>query len=476
MEKRDLVIKFLSNECTAGEAEEAMQFIAENPGILDELAPKSEWDTGQPPPIPQHIEKVIRRHVMAAGRRGNVVAMLKPLAVAASVAVIIISAFLLMRPNRQGKPAVAVAVNEPAIAPAFDTVVNESNEVRRITLADGSRISLQSGSSVIYSTAFTGKREIFLTGKAVFRVTKNPHAPFIVYTGAITTTALGTTFLVDACDTGTAINVQLYEGKVVVRSVNERLPVSDTYLTPGEQCRIDLALALVKVSRIPEAPAGNNNRNMPAPVVKDQETEQLALDFKKVPLAATFERLQKIFGKKIVFDGNENALKLFTGRFEKNDSLQQILQIIAAMNDLQVKRQNEIFRLSQKPDTIQVKLNREAGEAAAPGLIPAPAAIAPAVTDSGTAVSPADRNGMEIVEMPMGKDYHKVPLSVVFDHIAGTNGITIRYQQDQLQQLYFTGTIPNDQSSLGMLSVICRMNGLKLQKKKGGYTVRPAKQ
>jgi len=455
-----------------------MRFITENPDILDELAPQAEWDTDHTTAIPQQIEKDIWRHVTAASRKGNLVAMWKPVAVAAAVLSFIIGAFLWMPSAKKEKA--SLAVHGSVVTPDFDTVVNESNDIHQVVLADGSRISLYAKSSVIYSTGFTNKREIFLTGKAVFHVTKDPHAPFIVYSGGITTTALGTVFMVDAGEVTTAINVQLYEGKVVIRSVDTKLAIADTYLLPGEQCNVNMALALVKVSKIPELPADNNNRSMLAKTVKDHEAEQLALDFEKIPLTATFERLQRIFGKEIVFNSNEITRDLFTGHFDKSDSLLQILQIVAVMNGLQVQQEGDVFRLSKKAamaNTTPVKVSPETSDAAAPVPVATPPVIPPAVIENKVEPVQADSNGMRIVDVPTGKDYRKVPLSMVFDQIAKTNNVIIKYQQEQLQDLYFTGTIPNDHSSIDMLPVLCRMNGLKLLKKKGGeYTVRPATQ
>jgi ferric-dicitrate binding protein FerR (iron transport regulator) len=480
LEKRDLIIKFLSNECSEAEAEEAMQFIAENPGILDELAPRSEWDADTATRIPQHIEEEIRSHVSAATGRGKLLAIWKPLAAAAAVLTLIIGAYLLMPPAHKEKA--AVAAHGSVAAPAFDTVVNEAGKVHQILLADGSRISLHAKSSVIYSTGFKDKREIYLTGKAVFHVAKNPKAPFIVYSGAITTTALGTIFLVDAGEAATDINVQLYEGKVVVRSVNAQLPIGDTYLLPGEQCNVNLALAQVKVSRIQELIGRNNNRGVIAKAVKDNEADQGTLDFKKVPLSVTFERLQKIFGKEIVFNGNDIDQDLFTGHFDKNDSLSQILQIIAVMNGLQIQQEGEQFRLSKKTagtNKLPAKMIRESVAVISPEPVPMAeqAVIPPAVIDSNQSAVQTGQNDMQIVDLPTGKDYRKVPLSMVFDQIAKTNNVTIKYQQEQIEKLYFSGTIPNDNSSIELLPVICRMNGLKLLKKKGGeYTVKLAKQ
>jgi transmembrane sensor len=482
LEKKDLVIKFLNNECTAEEATEALLYIDENPGIIDELAPKSEWDAEQITPLPTDIEHEIWTRVTAARRKGNVVTMLKRVAVAAAVIAFIVSAFLLMQPAPKNKG--VLAVNESVNEPAFDTIVNENRDVQQVLLADGSRIKLYAQSSVIYSTRFANNRKIYLSGKAVFYVAKNPHAPFTVYSGAVTTTALGTTFLVDAGMAATNINIQLYEGKVVVKPVDEQLPIADTYLQPGEQCNVNVALALVKVSKIPELQPRNNDRGILAANVKENKADQLALDFTKVPLAETFERLQRIFRKEIVFDGNTDSLNLFTGHFDNSDSLQLILQIIAAMNGLQVEHEGDKFRLSHKvstANTTPVKISRETVSTVDAVSIPAPAQLPatgiPAAINSNWKTEYADPNGMRIVDVPNGKDYRKVPLSAVFDQIAKTNNVSIIYQQEQLQGLYFTGTIPNDNSSIEMLQIVCRMNGLKLIKMKDGeYNVRLTKQ
>lgn len=68
-----------------------------------------------------------------------------------------------------------------------------------VTLADGTRIFLNGGSSIIYPEVFLAdKREVTLTGEAFFEVTPNPRQPFIVSTGAVTTKVLGTSFNVKA--------------------------------------------------------------------------------------------------------------------------------------------------------------------------------------------------------------------------------------------------------------------------------------
>ena len=59
-----------------------------------------------------------------------------------------------------------------------------------------------------------------MTGEAFFEVSENPHKPFIVRSGNITTTALGTSFNISNFPNDERITVSLATGKVKVEEVN----------------------------------------------------------------------------------------------------------------------------------------------------------------------------------------------------------------------------------------------------------------
>jgi hypothetical protein len=68
-----------------------------------------------------------------------------------------------------------------------------------LTLQDGSKVILNSGSSLRYIKNFEEhQRELELIGEAYFEVSKDSLRPFKVRTGAITTKALGTSFNIKA--------------------------------------------------------------------------------------------------------------------------------------------------------------------------------------------------------------------------------------------------------------------------------------
>lgn len=86
----------------------------------------------------------------------------------------------------------------------------------KLTLTDGSRVVLNSGSRLYYVKHFEAdKRELFLEGEAYFEVFRDSVRPFVVRTGTVFTTALGTSFNIDAYETE-AVNIYLLTGKVLV--------------------------------------------------------------------------------------------------------------------------------------------------------------------------------------------------------------------------------------------------------------------
>jgi len=94
-------------------------------------------------------------------------------------------------------------------------------EIRKMILSDGSIIWLKPGSNLKYPKNFRkrGERIVDLTGEALFEIEKDPSRPFIVHSGELTTTVLGTSFNIKA--TGENIEVFVLTGKVAVTTVND---------------------------------------------------------------------------------------------------------------------------------------------------------------------------------------------------------------------------------------------------------------
>jgi len=111
---------------------------------------------------------------------------------------------------RQEKQAIAAKPVYNEVSAAFGTR-------SMLTLDDGSRVWLNSGSKLKYPKDFSvRRREVFLTGEGYFEVQSDASRPFIVRTKRLNVRATGTRFNVNASSIEKACQVTLVEGKVTV--------------------------------------------------------------------------------------------------------------------------------------------------------------------------------------------------------------------------------------------------------------------
>ena len=126
----------------------------------------------------------------------------------------------------------------------YEQVVKENPKGQKLTvyLADGSQVILNAGSKLSFTKPFRpDRREVTLEGEAFFEVAKDSLRPFQVTSGALTTTALGTSFNIAAYPNDEHIQVSLTTGKVKVdyrQTAGTQKPEA-YYLVPGEQLGYD---------------------------------------------------------------------------------------------------------------------------------------------------------------------------------------------------------------------------------------------
>lgn len=106
-------------------------------------------------------------------------------------------------------------------------------EVQNLTLPDGTKVQLNSQSTLLYPQEFTGKdRSVFLIGEANFKVKPDKKHPFIVKSNNLQVTALGTEFNVAAYPENPIIAATLISGSVLVEYDDLK---SQVILNPNEQ-------------------------------------------------------------------------------------------------------------------------------------------------------------------------------------------------------------------------------------------------
>ena len=473
MTKTELIQKFLNNDCSAEEARRAMQYLQEEPHLLDELLTKEEWDgIDLKQPLRPDLEAGIRKQVLARTNPRPVVRVMKIMGVAASVAAIVFLASLLL--NKTMVETVNAPVSEVKQSTAPEKIVNSTREIKKINLPDHSTVILYPGSSIEFEKEFTSNRDINLSGKATFTVTKDAQHPFTVFAGNISTTALGTRFMVDNSGGANKLNIKLYEGKVVVKAANPAVHIEDTYLQPGQQCFIDISLNSILVDAMfTERLVVRREAVKPAAAEKPAPVVPVTLSFTQTPLVTVFENLEKVFETNIFYESQEISGANFTGDFDESDSLTAILKVIAGMNGLEItgnKEEGFVIRKTGSGSFRQYNADSQNRNlygrdiAAILSLQPAENAFAEVKP-----VKAPDPIGLRETEDAL--HFYNSPLWVVIEKIRATNEATINYEEKDLSGLYFSGTIKKDKSTINMLQVICRMNNLKMVKQDEGYRI-----
>jgi transmembrane sensor len=195
----------------------------------------------------------------------------------------------------------------PAAAPAATNTDhgwtrhrNTTQQGQLFQLPDASRVTLQPGSSLRYTTALAGpRREVYLEGEAFFQVHKNPQRPFLVFTNQVVTTVLGTSFDVKAYPGQAQARVAVREGKVAVQPrETAQLDVTPTHpaklgvlLLPNQQVVYSVASRRLKKELVDK------------PVVLVPQ----AFEFEERPVAEVFAALEKAYGVPIHYDQQKLA-------------------------------------------------------------------------------------------------------------------------------------------------------------------------
>ena len=114
----------------------------------------------------------------------------------------------------------------------YNTLTNpRGSGVVNMTLADGSMVWLNAGSSITFPVSFAGKDgKVSITGEAYFEVVHNARMPFKVMKGETEIKVLGTHFNVNTYDDEESMKVTLLQGSVKITRQN-----AVRILKPGDQ-------------------------------------------------------------------------------------------------------------------------------------------------------------------------------------------------------------------------------------------------
>lgn len=201
---------------------------------------------------------------------------------------------------------------------ARDAYATQAGEQRTVVLSDGSRIHLNTATSIKVRFDKQRRRVELKEGEALFEVAHAPSRPFEVIAGTRAITALGTSFVVRR-DPG-QFSVTLVEGKVAVEDADE---AGRTILLPGD--RITLARAASTID------------NPPLERILAWQHGLVMLD--AVPLRAAIEEMNRYGKLKIVFRSQliDSQAPRISGAFRTGDA-ESFAQALATTYGLALRR------------------------------------------------------------------------------------------------------------------------------------------
>ncbi len=196
----------------------------------------------------------------------------------------------------------------------MQTISSRQGMVSQFELADGSKVWLNSGSSLQFPTLFSGdSREVKLTGEAFFKVTKNEKQPFRVHAKDLIIEVMGTSFNVVSYDDEQLAEVVLVEGKVKLSTeTNQTKKIFGTML-PGQRAIYAVDTRKVESEKVV--------------VDKYIAWREGNLIFRDDKMEDVVKRLSRWFNVEIIINDPEIKGYVYKATF-RNENLSQVLNLL----------------------------------------------------------------------------------------------------------------------------------------------------
>jgi ferric-dicitrate binding protein FerR (iron transport regulator) len=184
----------------------------------------------------------------------------------------------------------------------------------QVMLADGTRVWLNTASSLKYPTAFSGnERKVELTGEAYFEVSHNAARPFFVSAKTITVNVLGTAFNVSAYDDDEQTDIVLVKGSVALTAKGSAGTITKQ-LIPGNMASFS---------------AGTNNIAVAAVNTDEYVSWKNGyLIFRQTPLDRIVKRVSRYYDAHINTNDLARSDETFSGRLDLQNSIEEVMELI----------------------------------------------------------------------------------------------------------------------------------------------------
>lgn len=216
------------------------------------------------------------------------------------------------------------------VAARWEEIANTGLTVRHYQLPDSSLVTIYPKSTIRFEKLFSHKfRNVYLRGKAKFKVKRNINRPFSVYAGALKTTALGTSFTINTAGSSKSISVKLHTGKIVVANI--KVKQSPTYISTAGTTLIYHTVSASKTLL----------REL-KPVVSTPESLSITGDLiimKNIPLVKVIGLLNEAYHVQINSDPRQIDKITFTGNVNtKKEKVEEVIRMICLINNMNLKK------------------------------------------------------------------------------------------------------------------------------------------
>jgi ferric-dicitrate binding protein FerR (iron transport regulator) len=214
---------------------------------------------------------------------------------------------------------------------AYNQLIVPLGKRSTITFNDGTRVWINSGSRIIYPVTFEkNRRELFAEGEIYLNVAKDEKRPFVVKTGNMDITVLGTAFNVKAYGNDPDKQVVLVCGKVEVELKGDK-----SILSPSQMLSYNSQTCKALISSVDAADYV---------AWKDGY-----YPFKQQQLSAVLHKLSEYYG--IVFEWNKTIDPLTcSGKLDLKEDLDEVLHTLEKTAPITIRKiAGNTYKIEVKP-------------------------------------------------------------------------------------------------------------------------------
>lgn len=202
-------------------------------------------------------------------------------------------------------------------------VMNQGKEALLFTLPDNSKVWLGGGSRLKYPDKLSARdREVYLEGEAFFDVKKDNRRTFQVITDIVEVTVLGTRFDVKVSKSEKMAEVVLESGSVQLNECNET--GEGVILRPGEMGRV-------------KQQTGIEVHHVDLQLYTTWKDKYMNIESQK--MENVMFMLSRRYHTEIRIEGDDLKEEIFSGRFDIEQTLDNIFETISLMTPIHYQQQ-----------------------------------------------------------------------------------------------------------------------------------------